>query len=76
MQLSEGLGYPSLAYREDLDRLRGLAVMSVVAFHFDVSGVYGGYVGVDIFFVISGFLIIQIIQREMRAGCGGCRRRC
>lgn len=54
-------------YREDIDRLRGLAVLSVVAFHFDAP-VYGGYVGVDIFFVISGFLITQIIQRETRAG--------
>lgn len=55
-------------YREDIDRLRGFAVLSVVAFHFEALGVHGGYVGVDIFFVISGFLITQIIQREMRHG--------
>jgi peptidoglycan/LPS O-acetylase OafA/YrhL len=61
-------GVPVATYREDIDRLRGLAVLSVVAFHFEAVGVHGGYVGVDIFFVISGFLITQIIQREMRAG--------
>jgi peptidoglycan/LPS O-acetylase OafA/YrhL len=55
------------AYREDIDWLRGLAILSVVAFHFETP-VYGGYVGVDIFFVISGFLITQIIQREMANG--------
>jgi peptidoglycan/LPS O-acetylase OafA/YrhL len=58
----------NVAYREDIDRLRGLAVLAVVAFHFETPGVYGGYVGVDIFFVISGFLITQIVQRELRNG--------
>ena len=56
------------AYREDIDWLRGLAILSVVAFHFETPAVHGGYVGVDIFFVISGFLITQIIQREMANG--------
>lgn len=56
------------SYREDIDRLRGFAVLSVVAFHFDVPGIRGGYIGVDIFFVISGFLITQIIQREIGRG--------
>ncbi len=67
----EGLGIYGvhLPYREDIDRLRGLAVLAVVAFHFgEAAGAHGGYVGVDIFFVISGFLITQIIQREMLAG--------
>lgn len=56
------------AYREDIDWLRGLAILSVVAFHFEAPAVHGGYVGVDIFFVISGFLITQIIQRETLSG--------
>jgi peptidoglycan/LPS O-acetylase OafA/YrhL len=56
------------AYREDIDQLRGLAVLMVVAFHFEVPAIHAGYIGVDIFFVISGFLITQIIQRELRAG--------
>ncbi len=56
------------AYREDIDWLRAIAVISVLAFHWDIPPFRGGYVGVDIFFVISGFLITQIIQSEMAAG--------
>jgi peptidoglycan/LPS O-acetylase OafA/YrhL len=52
-------------YREDIDWLRAIAVLSVVAFHFETKGIYGGFVGVDIFFVISGFLITGIIQAEV-----------
>jgi hypothetical protein len=39
-------------YREDIDWLRAIAVLPVVAFHFEIPGIWGGYVGVDIFFVI------------------------
>ena len=39
-------------YREDIDWLRAIAVLAVVAFHFEAPAVYGGFVGVDIFFVI------------------------
>src|SRR5438552_7356861 len=55
-------------YREDIDWLRAIAVLSVVAFHFETPGVYGGFVGVDIFFVISGYLITGIIQSEAARG--------
>ena len=55
-------------YREDVDGLRALAVLSVIGFHFEAPRVFGGFVGVDIFFVISGFLITGIIQAEMREG--------
>jgi peptidoglycan/LPS O-acetylase OafA/YrhL len=55
-------------YREDIDGLRALAVLSVIGFHFEAPRVFGGFVGVDIFFVISGFLITGIIQAEMREG--------
>jgi peptidoglycan/LPS O-acetylase OafA/YrhL len=55
-------------YREDIDWLRAIAVLAVVAFHFEMPGVWGGFVGVDIFFVISGYLITGIIQSELRAG--------
>lgn len=53
-------------YRADIDGLRSLAVLPVVAFHMYLSGVVpGGFVGVDIFFVISGFLISNIIYEEI-----------
>jgi len=51
------------AYRPHIDGLRAISILSVVAFHVGLPGFSGGYVGVDIFFVISGFLIIsQIIE--------------
>ena len=53
-----------LKYRPDIDGLRAIAVMSVVLFHLDVPGFEGGYVGVDVFFVISGYLITSIIQHK------------
>jgi peptidoglycan/LPS O-acetylase OafA/YrhL len=56
------------AYREDIDWLRAIAVLAVVAFHFEVPGPFGGFVGVDIFFVISGYLITGIIQSEVQSG--------
>jgi peptidoglycan/LPS O-acetylase OafA/YrhL len=56
------------AYREDIDWLRAIAVLAVVAFHFEAPAVFGGFVGVDIFFVISGYLITGIIQSEIQSG--------
>jgi peptidoglycan/LPS O-acetylase OafA/YrhL len=55
-------------YREDIDWLRAIAVLAVVAFHFEAPAVFGGFVGVDIFFVISGYLITGIIQSELQTG--------
>jgi len=55
----------SFSYRADIDGLRALAILSVVLFHLGVPGFAGGYVGVDIFFVISGYLITSIILKEM-----------
>lgn len=57
-----------MQYRPDIDGLRAVAVLPVVLFHADVAGLSGGYVGVDIFFVISGFLITTIIHREISQG--------
>ncbi|MDI4666871.1 acyltransferase [Xanthobacter autotrophicus] len=57
-----------LAYRADVDGLRALAIVPVVLFHVHLSAFSGGYVGVDIFFVISGYLITAILYRDMKAG--------
>lgn len=55
------------SWRPDIQALRALAVVSVVLFHFWPSQLAGGYVGVDVFFVISGFLISGHIFRELAA---------
>ena len=54
-------------YRADIDGLRALAVLPVVLYHAGVRGFSGGYVGVDIFFVISGYLITGILLRDIDA---------
>jgi peptidoglycan/LPS O-acetylase OafA/YrhL len=53
-----------LNYRPDIDGLRAIAVVMVMLFHAGL-GFEGGYVGVDVFFVISGFLITRLIQKEL-----------
>ncbi|SFV29294.1 Peptidoglycan/LPS O-acetylase OafA/YrhL, contains acyltransferase and SGNH-hydrolase domains [Hyphomicrobium facile] len=55
-------------HRSDIDGLRAVAILGVLAFHFGLGGVTGGYGGVDVFFVISGFLIAGIIKSELEAG--------
>src|SRR5476651_1651062 len=54
------------SYRSDIDGLRGFAVLAVVGFHGFPTRVGGGFVGVDIFFVISGFLISSIIIESLQ----------
>lgn len=54
----------STSFRPDIEGLRAVAVLAVVLFHAEVPGVNGGYVGVDVFFVISGFLITGLLWRE------------
>lgn len=59
--------HPS-TFRKDINGLRAWAVVAVVLFHFGVPGFAGGFVGVDVFFVISGFLMTQIIVKGLEGG--------
>jgi len=54
-----------MRYRSEIDGLRALAVMPVIFFHAGISGFSGGYVGVDVFFVISGYLITSILISDL-----------
>ena len=56
----------AIKYRPEIDGLRALAVLSVLGFH--IFGIRGGFVGVDIFFVISGYLITKILIVELNSG--------
>jgi peptidoglycan/LPS O-acetylase OafA/YrhL len=59
---------PALSYRPEIDGLRALAVLPVMLFHAGFALFSGGFVGVDVFFVISGYLITAIILSELQAG--------
>jgi peptidoglycan/LPS O-acetylase OafA/YrhL len=59
---------PVHRYRPEVDGLRAVAVLPVILFHAGINGFSGGFVGVDVFFVISGYLITAIILREMQEG--------
>ena len=76
------------AYRPFIDGLRAVSILAVVLYHVGVPGISGGFVGVDVFFVISGFLIIsQIVEgwsgapspspsSGRGAPCASCRLTC
>jgi len=55
-------------YRADIDGLRAVAILSVILFHANPSYIPGGFVGVDVFFVISGFLITKLIASSIEQG--------
>lgn len=60
--------YMRLKYRPEIDGLRALAVVPVILFHAGFGWFSGGYIGVDVFFVISGYLITSIILRDLDSG--------
>ena len=55
-----------IKYKSEIDSLRALSVILVVFFHFNLFGVSGGFIGVDIFFVISGYLITSLISQSLK----------
>ncbi|TGP30563.1 acyltransferase, partial [bacterium M00.F.Ca.ET.228.01.1.1] len=55
-------------HRAEIDGLRALAVLAVLCFHLRIFGFSGGLVGVDVFFVISGFLITKIVVADIDGG--------
>lgn len=57
-----------MEYRREIDGLRAVAVLPVILFHAGFQFFGGGFVGVDIFFVISGYLITTILIHELEAG--------
>jgi peptidoglycan/LPS O-acetylase OafA/YrhL len=57
----------NLGYRADIDGLRAVGMVLVVAFHAFPRVISGGFVGVDVFFVISGYLITGIILSDLRS---------
>ncbi len=65
---SFGRYWMEVNYRRDIDWLRAFAVLSVIGFHFEFTGFRGGFVGVDVFFVISGFLIGRMVMADLAAG--------
>ena len=64
MQPSTG----QIGYRGDIEGLRGIAVLSVFAVHSVPDALRGGFIGVDVFFVLSGYLIASITLRQLEVG--------
>ena len=63
-----------MTYRPDIDGLRAVAVIAVILFHLNTNWLPGGFLGVDIFFVISGYLIGGILYRELSTGTFSLKR--
>ena len=59
---------PRTGYHKEIDGLRAIAVLVIIFFHMKIPGFHGGFIGVDVFFVVSGFLITQIIVSSLETG--------
>ncbi len=62
--MHDNTGQRQIGYRPDIDGMRAIAVLSVLFFHLGIPQVSGGFVGVDVFLVISGYLISGILFAE------------
>lgn len=71
--IGSGVRIPS-SYRPEIDGLRAVAVVAVVIYHMNPVWLPGGFLGVDVFFVISGYLITMIVRRELASGEFSIRR--
>jgi peptidoglycan/LPS O-acetylase OafA/YrhL len=58
----------AITYRSDIDGLRAISVLPVLFFHFGIQAISGGFTGVDVFFVISGYVITSTLYRQMLDG--------
>lgn len=69
-RISESNEFPmsSIKYRPEIDGLRAIAVVPVILFHMGLNWIAGGFLGVDVFFVISGFLITSIVIKDWESG--------
>lgn len=65
--MASAVGSP-IQYRSEIDGLRAIAILPVIGFHAGLPGLSGGFVGVDVFFVISGYLITAILLADLQAG--------
>jgi peptidoglycan/LPS O-acetylase OafA/YrhL len=63
-----------ISYRPDIDGLRAIAVLAVVFYHAGIRVFSGGFIGVDVFFVISGYLITSLLIRDMKRGTFSFKR--
>ena len=63
---SDPLVAPAMGYQPTLDGIRAIAVVAVLLYHADLRWIPGGFLGVDVFFVVSGYLITSLLIEERR----------